>query len=347
MDGVVCVGGMVRVAAPRPPKDLTAKQVRELRRLCRKTANRAEFECRTIQLRQIASILAMGAGARREFCDSPDCGDAMQRWVDAARAADAEWRDERPLDSAAVDELREWDRSLKAWARGRFAQDESDADASPVPSKRPPVDSWSSPVSARKASPRTARSRDLPPPTPPTPNFSARRAVPEMSICRVGDTINVSIVRSRDTARCNVTTTPLVQENVEDQENVGHQEHVQDQENVEPSCMTVDVSAASDIKSWRSRKSLADLSPVRTGQMLPPVYKDPIPANKRDEAIQAVAKGMLSKKVSLAKKDQCKNDGYTNKDRVSDASDASRDWATLRRTGHKSMFALKPRNWEL
>lgn len=112
--------------------ELTAKQVRELRRLCRKTANRAEYDDRSVQVRQIASILAMGTPCLQQF--APECwntGSALQAWVDRVRGDGADWRDERILLRDAVQELRDWDRLLKIWARKKFVtldaqQDESE-----------------------------------------------------------------------------------------------------------------------------------------------------------------------------------------------------------------------------
>eukprot|EP00737_Agarophyton_chilense_P004438 gb/GEZJ01005588.1/.p1 GENE.gb/GEZJ01005588.1/~~gb/GEZJ01005588.1/.p1 ORF type:complete len:522 (+),score=36.22 gb/GEZJ01005588.1/:556-2121(+) len=100
---------------------LTPKQVRELRRLCRKTANRAEFEDRLIQIRQVASIAAMASSSLHLFDpENPQSGHALRIWVETHRAGGADWRDERPLSDAAIGELRRWDRRLKAWARLRF-----------------------------------------------------------------------------------------------------------------------------------------------------------------------------------------------------------------------------------
>lgn len=100
---------------------LSQKQIRELRRLCRKTANRAQFEQRNIQLRQVASIAAMALHSQHLFDPTNTASGApLRRWVDRHRATGADWRDERPLDQAALDELRNWDRLLKCWARLRF-----------------------------------------------------------------------------------------------------------------------------------------------------------------------------------------------------------------------------------
>lgn len=101
--------------------ELSAKQVRELRRLCRKTANRAEFDDRSVQVRQIASILAMGTPSLQQFAPGYwKSGSGLQAWVDRVRRDGADWRDERILLPEAVDELRDWDRLLKIWARRRF-----------------------------------------------------------------------------------------------------------------------------------------------------------------------------------------------------------------------------------
>lgn len=109
------------VCTPAQPHLLTPKQVRELRRLCRKTANRAQFEDRLIQIRQVASIAAMASSSLHLFDpDNPHSGHALRAWVDSNRAEGADWRDERPLSDHAIEELRRWDRLLKAWARVRF-----------------------------------------------------------------------------------------------------------------------------------------------------------------------------------------------------------------------------------
>eukprot|EP00178_Gracilaria_changii_P015907 TRINITY_DN4471_c0_g1_i1.p2 TRINITY_DN4471_c0_g1~~TRINITY_DN4471_c0_g1_i1.p2 ORF type:complete len:525 (-),score=56.06 TRINITY_DN4471_c0_g1_i1:975-2549(-) len=100
---------------------LTPKQVRELRRLCRKTANRAEFEDRLIQIRQVASIAAMASSSLHLFDpQNPQSGLPLRIWVETHRADGADWRDERPLSDSAIRELRRWDRLLKAWSRVRF-----------------------------------------------------------------------------------------------------------------------------------------------------------------------------------------------------------------------------------
>lgn len=95
---------------------LSMKQIRELRRLCRKTANRAEFEGRLIQIRQIASIAAMASSCVHMFDPSNlNSGASLHAWVDHHRATGADWRDERPLNSPALRQLREWDLKLKEW----------------------------------------------------------------------------------------------------------------------------------------------------------------------------------------------------------------------------------------
>ena len=52
--------------------------------------------------------------------DNASSGHALRSWVEKHRAEGADWRDERLLTDEAVDELRRWDRCLKAWARVRF-----------------------------------------------------------------------------------------------------------------------------------------------------------------------------------------------------------------------------------
>ncbi|PXF43960.1 hypothetical protein BWQ96_06270 [Gracilariopsis chorda] len=123
------------VSTPAQPHLLTPKQVRELRRLCRKTANRAQFEDRLIQIRQVASIAAMASSSLHLFDpDNPHSGHALRAWVDSNRADGADWRDERPLSDHAIEELRRWDRLLKAWARVRFDTHNLTDSATPHPS---------------------------------------------------------------------------------------------------------------------------------------------------------------------------------------------------------------------
>lgn len=188
-----------------PNVELSPKQVRELRRLCRKTANRAEYEGRLVQLRQIASILAMGGPSLIHFAPSYlSAHSAMQAWLDACRSGGADWRDERPLSVAAVEELREWDRLLKAWAKRRFPTLADCAEGCAPPTtprtKRLDLISLASPMSASSPSPAraliNAQSTAVASPSSLTPG--SRRRVSRMSISHDGDTINVSIVRSPD-----------------------------------------------------------------------------------------------------------------------------------------------------
>lgn len=173
--------------------ELTAKQVRELRRLCRKTANRAEYEGRLVQLRQIASILAMGGPSLVHFAPSYLTADsALQSWIDVMRAGGADWRDERPLGAAAVEELREWDRLLKAWARRRFPTLETAEGGAAPPttprSKRLDLMALTSPVAGDTPSPRGG---------PRTPS-SARAGRSNISMSRGDEVIHITIVRGDD-----------------------------------------------------------------------------------------------------------------------------------------------------
>lgn len=217
-----------------PNVELTAKQVRELRRLCRKTANRAEYEGRLVQLRQIASILAMGGPSLVHFAPSYlSAHSAMQAWLDASRADGADWRDERPLTAPAVEELREWDRLLKAWAKRRFPTlaDCTDGSAPPTTprSKRLDLMSLASPMS-NPGTPSPARnlvaSQTLASPTS-CPVGNRRAPASHMTISTDGDTINVSIVRTPDKASgaagkspWRVTASPRNGGNNANQENV-------------------------------------------------------------------------------------------------------------------------------
>lgn len=293
--------------------ELSAKQVRELRRLCRKTANRAEYEGRLVQLRQIASILATGGPSLCHFAPSYLAADsAMQAWLDRARAAGADWRDERPLDEPAIEELREWDRLLKSWAKRRFVTVDELA-ASAVPTAPPPttprnvksVDfvSMSSPVSAAP-SPATAAPLSSP--------FTAVKATPEariirrhssrMSISRVGNVINVNIIRAPQPIPKPNTNANADKENVPDQK-------LHSVQNSWRRCNSVDKA----IGRFPSRLSGDDSS---------------------SEMLDLLRKKRLDKDVA-------KNDLSHGKDSTS----KPRDWTALRRTGHKSMSALKPRNW--
>jgi hypothetical protein len=110
------------------PRELSAKQVRELRRLCRKTANRAEYDDRSVQVRQIASILAMATPSLADFAPDYEARSELRDWLDSVRADGADWRDERILLPAAVAELRDWDRLLKLWARQRCFLDDDEED---------------------------------------------------------------------------------------------------------------------------------------------------------------------------------------------------------------------------
>lgn len=187
-----------------PNIELSAKQVRELRRLCRKTANRAEYEGRLVQLRQIASILAMGGPSLIHFAPSYLAAhSAMQAWLDASRTGGADWRDERPLSIAAVDELREWDRLLKAWAKRRFPTLADCVEGCAPPTtprtKRLDLMSVASPMSVHSPSPARALVAAQSATTPSSPGSvtpGTRRRVSRMSISHDGDTINVSIVRT-------------------------------------------------------------------------------------------------------------------------------------------------------
>lgn len=253
-----CVGGMLRVltdiaedtsmepslASPGQSNDhpqvttepsvLTQKQIRELRRLCRKTANRAEFDDRLIQVRQIASIAAMGTPSAHFFDPNNEgSGRALREWVDLQRAQGADWRDERPLPDDAIDELRRWDRALKAWARLRFDTSPSRSSLGPhmalgsAPStlagrgkasspitphiwKRRQSTSefaqFSSPVSpdtalfvsspleaAAASKPKAPERATLQEPHRMTKSSDKRQPLSEVSISRVGDTINITV----------------------------------------------------------------------------------------------------------------------------------------------------------
>lgn len=76
-----------------------------------------------MQVRQIASIVAMGAPSLARFAPRWSARSELQAWVDSVRADGADWRDERILLPRAVEELRDWDRLLKVWAEEMFGTD--------------------------------------------------------------------------------------------------------------------------------------------------------------------------------------------------------------------------------
>lgn len=88
---------------------LKSKQIRELRRMCRKTANRSQYEKRTVQLRQVSTIECLAVSAI-PFLATGDS--ALRAWMKKHRDNGAEWTDEFPLDKASQCELRQWDQML-------------------------------------------------------------------------------------------------------------------------------------------------------------------------------------------------------------------------------------------
>lgn len=88
---------------------LKSKQIRELRRMCRKTANRSQYEKRTVQLRQVSTIECLAVSAI-PFLATGDS--ALRVWMKNHRENGAEWTDEFPLDKASQCELRQWDQML-------------------------------------------------------------------------------------------------------------------------------------------------------------------------------------------------------------------------------------------
>lgn len=313
---LLCVAGMLRVVthpvnpppSVQPPIDpslslhtvsdepltakehplLTQKQVRELRRLCRKTANRAEFDDRMIQVRQIASIAAMGANSVQFFDPhNPQSGAALRVWVDQQREQGADWRDERPLPDDAIDQLRAWDRALKAWARLRFETSPSRSTAHPrlasTLSRPPGFDKASSPSTPYTGKNRKSSSEYSQFSSPVSPDTTAvglspvhtatfspvqagedalskrpirvtrsavkRQPLSEVSIRRVGDTINIT-----------VPSIPMAEAaTVQDVTAETHPRNIarDDQENVYPSMTKKQtyLHAANTAKSWRNTSS--------------------------------------------------------------------------------------------
>lgn len=307
---VVCVGGMIRVVTDldttlsspfvSPPQIqspehgpemdsseaeekplLTQKQVRELRRLCRKTANRAEFEDRLIQVRQIASIAAMGTPAVKYFDPhNATSGAALRAWVEIQRELGADWRDERLLADDAIDELRRWDRCLKAWARLRFETDHgplhtqhsstmtmlrppgfaSSSPITPYLGKSKTLDQeyaqFSSPVSPDAAlvhvysdAPSQKNVVDLAQPSSAgvtAPQNDGQTVASEVSINRIGDTINIT-----------VPTSLMSKMQLEDAAQQGQRISRNEQENVYPPNNKKQVSshAVNTAKSWRNSSS--------------------------------------------------------------------------------------------
>lgn len=88
---------------------LKSKQIRELRRMCRKTANRSQYEKRTVQLRQVSTIECLAVSAI-PFLATVDS--ALRSWMKKHRDSGAEWTDEFPLDKDSQCELRQWDQML-------------------------------------------------------------------------------------------------------------------------------------------------------------------------------------------------------------------------------------------
>lgn len=305
---------------------LTQKQVRELRRLCRKTANRAEFECRLIQIRQIASIAAMGTPAIKFFDpENPTSGAALRAWVEIQRDFGADWRDERVLADDAIEELRRWDRGLKAWALLRFENPPCTGPLhiyQPVTTslRAPPGFSASSPItpyiSKSKLVDESQYSRFSSPVSPDTDrihiysdpivqmdamdvvqetSLDKSGAGPELSIDRVGDTINITVPS-------NLLSDSVSAEQLSNA--AGN-----NQENVYPASRRLPLHAVNTAKSWRN--STVPKQPEFTL------------APEKELAFRNAAKTLFSN----SSKDVYVDTSKTN----TTAERASMDWGNLRR----------------
>lgn len=207
---------------------------------------------------------------------TPSSGHLLRLWVDTHRAQGADWRDERPLPCEQVNELRRWDRALKAWAQLRFESspapqaplvphvplapqgllDDPHHPASPatpfVPKRRQSLSEYthfSSPVS-----PDTAFSA-LSPPTPVSSSYDIRPVYispsPPPRALRPADhppAAHVRITRDGDTINITVPALSMLAEETPDESaSYAHVDASAEQENLRPA-----MHAANTAKSWRN-----------------------------------------------------------------------------------------------
>ena len=93
------------------------KRISTLRRLCRKTANKAYFSNDKIQVRQVASIISAANPWIQDFApNEPGEGEIFRRWVNSHRERGADWRDEFHITSEMIEELRRWNLVIKKWS---------------------------------------------------------------------------------------------------------------------------------------------------------------------------------------------------------------------------------------
>lgn len=238
----------------------------------------------------------MGSSSQHLFDpECPSSGHALRVWVDSYRAEGADWRDERPLSPAAVQELRRWDRLLKAWARIRF-EPQASTDPHPIVHHLPPapqddlrpvrlqfermsmatppitphyvrtaainpveVVPFPSPISPDAsayniaspiiATPSTSTAADSsrsawikPPLSGLVRRVDARKPMAEVSINRVGDTINITVPTVA------IPETPRGVDECFSGRDVARG----DQENVYPPSKRTPAHASTTAKSWRT-----------------------------------------------------------------------------------------------
>ena len=93
------------------------KRMSTLRRLCRKAANKAFFSNDKIQVRHISSIISTANPWISEFApNEPEAGQVFRDWVNMHREAGADWREEFPISSKMITELRRWNLIIKNWS---------------------------------------------------------------------------------------------------------------------------------------------------------------------------------------------------------------------------------------
>ena len=108
---------------------LTQQQAKSLRRWCRRLANKAEHDGKKIQLKQIATILAL-AHATIHLFSNQQSPNYLQSWIDTCRSNGADWYDQYTLSIQGIKQLRIWNDQIKNWSSKHFAnvldiQDES------------------------------------------------------------------------------------------------------------------------------------------------------------------------------------------------------------------------------
>lgn len=108
---------------------LTQQQAKSLRRWCRRLANKAEHDGKKIQLKQIATILAL-AHTTIPLFSKEQSPNYLQSWINTCRSNGADWYDQYTLSIQGIKQLRIWNDQIKNWSSNHFAgisqiQDES------------------------------------------------------------------------------------------------------------------------------------------------------------------------------------------------------------------------------